>query len=227
MLSIIVPTLNEAAAIESTLSALQPLRQRDHELIVADGGSADNTRELARPFADLVIEAPRGRSAQMNAGAAAARGDVLLFLHADSLLPPAADVEILQQLATTQRCWGRFDVRLSGSAVMLRLVESMMNLRSRWSGIATGDQTLFVARALFEHVGGYPEIALMEDIALSTTLRRIAAPACLRPQVITSARRWERDGVLRTILTMWRLRLAYRLGADPDRLAAHYYGKRH
>jgi rSAM/selenodomain-associated transferase 2 len=221
-LSIVMPCLDEAAGIAAVLTPLQAYRAGGHEVIVADGGSSDGTVECARPLADRVIGCGRGRARQMNAGAAAATGDLLLFLHADTCLPAEADRLIRKGLAAGGRCWGRFDVRLSGALPMLRLVEGLMNTRSRLTGIATGDQAIFVTRQAFESVGRYPEIPLMEDIALSTRLRRIGRPLCLSARVVTSSRRWERDGVWRTILRMWRLRLAYFLGADPRELARRY-----
>ena len=223
-LSIIMPVLDEAAGIEAALQALAPLRARGAEVIVADGGSRDDTPELARPLADHVINAPRGRAAQMNAGAAGARGDVLLFLHADTRLPDHADRLARDGLVNSHRAWGRFDVRFDGGG--LALVAFMMNLRSRTTGIATGDQAMFVTRAAFEAAGGFPPIALMEDVGLSARLKRIGKPLCLHARVTTSARRWRRHGVLRTILLMWKLRLAYFFGADPMRLAKAYgYGE--
>jgi rSAM/selenodomain-associated transferase 2 len=219
-LSIIVPVLDEAAGIAAALDALQGLRSRGHEVIVADGGSKDATTGLARPFADSVLVSPKGRAAQMSAGARAAAGEALVFLHADTRLPERADALIETALST--HLWGRFDVRIDSAHPMLAVVGAMMNLRSRISGIATGDQAIFVTRAAFEAAGGYPQIALMEDIALSASLKRIGPPACLAEKVITSARRWERNGVLATIVLMWRLRLAWFLGANPERLARIY-----
>ncbi len=221
-LSIVIPTLEESAAITTTLSALQPLRERGHEVIVVDGGSRDATLLIARLLADRAFVAAPGRSAQMNAGAAKARGDTLLFLHADTLLPAQADAAIADALAHGRR-WGRFDVTIRGRPRVLKLVGAMMNLRSRLTGIATGDQAIFVERALFDAVGGFAAIPLMEDVALSTTLKRTAGrPASLALRVETSGRRWETRGPWRTIFTMWRLRLAYALGADPHRLARDY-----
>ncbi len=225
-LSIVVPTLNEAPGIVLFLQPLQRLRGRGVELILADGGSGDGTVPLATPLADRVVSSPRGRALQMNAGAAIARGDVLLFLHADARLPDGAERLILDGLRETGRRWGRFDVRLSGAAPMLRVVEWMMNRRSRLTGIATGDQGLFVERALFEEAGGFPAIALMEDIALSSRLKRHSRPLCLAETIVTSSRRWEKRGIWRTIVLMWRLRLAYFLGAEPARLAEIYHGRR-
>lgn len=221
-LSVIVPVLDEAAVIGTTLAALAPLRSRGCEVIVVDGGSRDGTLEAARPLVDAVLAAPRGRASQMNAGAAAARGEVLLFLHADTALPASADRLILDGLAGSGRDWGRFDLRLSGAHPLLRVVERMMNWRSRATGICTGDQGIFVVRTAFQRAGGFPPLALMEDIALSRRLKAIGPPLCIRERVVTSSRRWETNGVLRTVLRMWRLRLLYFLGADPARLARIY-----
>ncbi|HEX2077857.1 MAG TPA: TIGR04283 family arsenosugar biosynthesis glycosyltransferase [Longimicrobium sp.] len=221
-ISVIIPALNEARGILETLRALQPLRARGHQVVVVDGGSTDGTAELARPLADLVLAAEPGRAAQQNAGAAAAEGDVLLFLHADTLLPPRADDLVIGGLAASGRGWGRFDVRLDGRHPLLRVVERMMGWRSRATGIATGDQAIFVRRDWFRRAGGFPEIPLMEDVALSGILRHMGRPLCLRERVLTSSRRWEERGVVRTVLLMWRLRLAYALGADPARLADRY-----
>jgi len=219
-ITFVVPALNEAAGVVAALQALAPLRARGHEVIVVDGGSEDGTAELARPLADRVLTAPRGRALQMNAGARAASGASLVFLHADVRLPEGADRLVLEALAG--RSWGRFDVELDSPRALLALVGAMMNLRSRLTGIATGDQALFVRRDLFEAVGGYAQIPLMEDIELSARLRRSGPAACLRARVRVSARRWEAHGALRTIILMWRLRLAYFLGADPARLAGRY-----
>jgi rSAM/selenodomain-associated transferase 2 len=216
-LSVVVPTLDEAAGIEACLDALAPLRARGHEVIVADGGSADGTARLAAPLADRVLEAPRGRAAQMNAGAAAAAGDALLFLHADTFLPPGADRRVLEALAT--HAWGRFDVAIDSEDPRLAVIAYFMNRRSRLTGIATGDQAIFVRRDAF---AGFPPIALMEDVAFSRAMKRVSPPACLAARVRTSARRWEKRGVARTVLLMWRLRFAYWRGGDPDELARHY-----
>ena len=220
-LSIIMPVLNEAPQITRRLQALQDLRAQGVELIVADGGSTDGTALLAGALADRVIGAPRGRAVQMNAGAAASMGRVLLFLHADTALPESA-LSALGKAVDGGASWGRFDVRIDGRHPLLRIVERTMNWRSRLTGIATGDQAIFVRRELFEAVGGYPGLPLMEDIALSAALKRLAPPACLRETVLTSGRRWERHGALRTILLMWWLRAAWFLGADPARLARRY-----
>ncbi|HET6762450.1 MAG TPA: TIGR04283 family arsenosugar biosynthesis glycosyltransferase [Longimicrobiaceae bacterium] len=221
-LSIIVPTLNEAAGIVETLGALQPLRARGVEVVVTDGGSADGTAELARSLADAVVEAPRGRASQQNAGAERASGAVLLFLHADTRLPDVADALVLGGLERGGRGWGRFDVRLTGRAPMLRVVERMISARSRLSGIATGDQAIFVRRDWFQRAGGFPAIPLMEDVALSRALKAMGPPLCIRTPVVTSSRRWETRGVWRTIVLMWRLRWAYWRGVDPAVLAERY-----
>jgi rSAM/selenodomain-associated transferase 2 len=220
-LSIIMPVLDEAAGIEAALRALAPLRARGAEVIVVDGGSSDATAALARPFADQVLNSQRGRAAQMNAGAAAARGDVLLFLHADTRLPDGADRLILDGLGQSHRAWGRFDVRFDDGGA-LRLVALMMNLRSRLTGICTGDQAMFVTRAAFDSISGFPPIPLMEDVTAATLLKRVSRPLCLHARVTTSGRRWRQHGIWRTILLMWRLRLAYYFGSDPARLAKQY-----
>jgi rSAM/selenodomain-associated transferase 2 len=219
-LSIVMPVLNEADTIEATLQALAPLRARGVEVIVADGGSTDDTPALARPLADRVLAAPRGRATQMNAGAAAASGEALMFLHADTRLPDDADLLVLEALRSGH-LWGRFDLRFDAGATFA-LIAAMMNLRSRLTGIATGDQAMFMTRDAFARAGGFPAIALMEDIALSARLKRLARPVCLHARVTTAARRWRQHGTLRTVLLMWRLRLAYYFGADPAKLAQRY-----
>jgi rSAM/selenodomain-associated transferase 2 len=221
-LSIIVPVLDEAEGIAAALAALAPYRRNGAEAIVVDGGSSDGTADIARPLADAGIVATRGRATQMNAGAAIAQGDLLLFLHADTRLPPDADRLIHEGLVRTGHAWGRFDIAIEGSSALLTAVAFTMNLRSRLTGIATGDQAMFVTRDAFAQVGGFADIALMEDIDLSKRLKRISPPLCLRTRVTTSGRRWEQRGVLRTVLLMWRLRLAYFLGAEPALLARRY-----
>jgi rSAM/selenodomain-associated transferase 2 len=219
-LSIIMPVLDEAEVIADALQALAAYRQRGAEVIVVDGGSRDRTPDIARSLADQVIAAPRGRAAQMNIGAAHARGDVLLFLHADTRLPGDADRLVLEGIARSGRPWGRFDVAITGRSLLLTVVAFTMNLRSRLTGIATGDQAMFATREAF--AAGFPDIALMEDIALSRRLKHISPPLCLWDKATTSGRRWEQRGVLRTIMLMWRLRLAYFLGAEPATLARRY-----
>jgi rSAM/selenodomain-associated transferase 2 len=224
-LAIVLPVLNEQAVLEATLTRLVPLRERGARVIVADGGSSDRSVTIAERNADRVLTTGRGRAEQMNAGAASALADpsidVIVFLHADTQLPLDAD-RAIERACRTALAWGRFDVRIDGDARLLRVVAALMNLRSRWTGICTGDQAIFAARELFTQSGGFPPLPLMEDIAFSRRARRLARPIALRDRVITSGRRWQRRGVLRTVLLMWWLRFAYFLGADPARLAATY-----
>lgn len=221
-LSIVVPVLDEEPSIVACLEALAVYRGRGIEVIVVDGGSRDRTLALARSGADQTFVAPRGRAAQMNAGATRACGDVLLFLHADTRLPENADRLVLDGLRMSGAVWGRFDVRIVGHSPALPMIAAAMNLRSRLSGIATGDQAMFVRRAAFAECGSFPDMPLMEDVALSRRLKHISRPLCLHARVETSGRRWEQHGVFRTILLMWRLRLAYALGAAPATLARRY-----
>lgn len=222
-LSVIIPVLDDAAVLRRREAELRTLRRAVHELIVVDGGSRDQSLEASRAFATISCSSAAGRARQMNEGARRASGDVLLFLHADTWIPERGPARIADVFAEGDDVWGRFDVRLSGSHPLFRVVETAMNWRSRLTGIATGDQGIFVLRNVFERLGGFPPIPLMEDIALSRMLRRIRRPACLGERVVTSSRRWERDGILKTVLLMWRLRLAYSLGVDPARLHRIYY----
>jgi rSAM/selenodomain-associated transferase 2 len=221
-LSIIVPVLDEGEHIAAMLDGLADLRSLGVEVIVVDGGSRDATMQRARLRADCVISAPRSRALQMNAGAARAAGDVLLFLHADTRLPDEADHVVLNGLQRSGRTWGRFDVRIEGRHPLLPMVAWFMRVRSRMTGIATGDQAIFVRREAFHAAGGFPAIPLMEDIALCKRLKRVSRPLCLRHSVVTSGRRWEKNGFLRTIILMWRLRLAFFLGAEAKELARRY-----
>jgi rSAM/selenodomain-associated transferase 2 len=221
-LSIIIPVLDEGEAIAAMLDRLADLRALGVEVMVVDGGSCDATVQRARMRADCVISAPRGRALQMNAGAARASGDVLMFLHVDTRLPEDADHVVLNGLDRSGRAWGRFDARIEGRHRLLPVVAWFMGIRSRITGIATGDQAIFVRRDAFHAVGGFPAIPLMEDIALCKQLKRLSRPLCLREFVVTSGRRWERNGLIRTIFLMWRLRLAFFFGADPKELARRY-----
>ena len=221
-LSIVIPVLHESGGIAAALQALAPLAKSGAQLIVVDGGSSDGTAELARAGGARLVTADRGRGLQMNAGARHAVGDALLFLHADTLLPAGADALIHRALAGGAHAWGRFDVRIDGRSGLLRPIAVLMNMRSRLSGIATGDQAMFMTRAAFDAVGGFPVQPLMEDIEMSRRLLRLSRPACLRERVVTSGRRWETRGVLPTVLLMWRLRFAYWRGVAPERLAALY-----
>jgi len=224
-LAVIVPVLDEAAIIAARLAALAALRSAGHCVVVVDGGSGDDTPALAAPGSDVVLAAPRGRARQMNAGARAAiasGADTLLFLHADTTLPPDAVAAVRAGLADGRRVWGRFDVTIDGQSRWLPLVAALMNVRSRLSGIATGDQAIFVQADAFERAGGFPEWPLMEDIGLSRALKRLSPPAALRTRVVTAGRRWDAHGALRTIALMWWLRLRFFLGAKPETLAAAY-----
>jgi len=217
-LSIIIPTLNEQAEIESCLKNLQALREMGVEVIVADGGSMDQTCELATPYADQIVSSERGRARQMNTGAEFASGEHLLFLHADTELPPDFSIAWLASLQ-----WGFFPVKLSGSAWQLRLIERAMNIRSRLFGIGTGDQALFIRHTLFKSLSGFAEIPLMEDVEFCRRLKSISKPAFQRGAVTTSSRRWEQRGIARTVMQMWCLRWAYFFGVSPERLARQYY----
>lgn len=221
-LSVIVPMLNEAASLPLMLGHWRDLQDQGCELLLVDGGSTDDSVAIARSAGLNVLSSGRGRALQMNAGAARAQGEVLLFLHADTLLPARAGALVLQGLERHGMQWGRFDVRIEGRPRMLKLVAFMMNLRSRWSGIATGDQAIFVRRHLFERVGGFPSQPLMEDVEISRRFKALEPPLCLREKLSTSGRRWESRGVWRTIFLMWRLRLAYWLGMSAERLARAY-----
>jgi rSAM/selenodomain-associated transferase 2/rSAM/selenodomain-associated transferase 1 len=222
-LRVVIPVLNEGKALAARLQALQGLRAQGAELVLVDGGSTDESWALARPWVDRLLASAPGRAKQMNAGARddASQADALLFLHADTQLPADAFAPI--QAALAKRPWGRFDVQLDSPDIRLRLVATMMNLRSCLTGIATGDQAMFMSAKLFHDMGGFADQPLMEDIDLSSKLLQHARPACLAERVIISARKWQRHGVWRTVALMWRLRWAYFWGAAPADLA-HAYG---
>ncbi len=224
-LSVIVPCLNEEAGIGMGLATVGSLRRQGAEVILVDGGSSDDTVARACPWVDRIVTSEPGRARQMNAGAREARGEILLFLHADTRLPENAG-ESIAGAVDSGRLWGRFDVEIEGRHAMLRVVAWLMNVRSRLTGIATGDQAIFVLSRVFREIGGYPDIPLMEDIALSRRLKSLDAPACLSLRATTSGRRWEQRGVWRTILLMWWLRLRYFFGADPRELATRYRATR-
>jgi rSAM/selenodomain-associated transferase 2 len=217
----IIPAWREAGAIESTLSGLQALRALGHEIIVVDGGSNDGTAALAEPLCDRVVVSRPGRAIQMNAGAAIARGNILLFLHADTRLP-ANVAERLAEFAESTAAWGRFDVRLSGQRRLFRVIGWFMNQRSRLTGIATGDQAIFVRRSVFEGLGGFAQIPLMEDVELSSRLNQVSRPFCISDPVITDSRRWQKHGPWRTVFLMWRIRWRYWRGESPESLAKLY-----
>ncbi|GAB4306255.1 MAG: TIGR04283 family arsenosugar biosynthesis glycosyltransferase [Methylophaga sp.] len=220
LLAIIVPVLNESETLPVLLNQLRPFHERGAEIIIVDGGSEDNSAMLVLDTPYRLLVSSRGRASQMNTGARASSADNLLFLHADTQLPAMADVLSISALLTHH--WGRFDVNITGRSHFLSVVAFMMNWRSRLTGIATGDQAIFMRRSTYEAAGGFPEQGLMEDIEMSRILKRLGQPACLREKVSTSGRRWEKSGVWRTILLMWRLRFAYWLGANPDSLAERY-----
>jgi rSAM/selenodomain-associated transferase 2 len=219
-ISIVIPVLNEEKSIAETVAALMPLNP--HELIIVDGGSSDRTREICSRLDVTLLSSPRGRGLQMNHGARQATGDVLLFLHADTRLPGSSIDDIRGALRNPQCVGGRFDVQLDGVHWMLGVIGAMISMRSRMSRVATGDQGIFVRRGIFAELGGYPDIPLMEDVAFSRALKRRGAVACLRSRVITSARRWEKQGIWRTILRMWLLKLLYLVGVSPVRLKRYY-----
>ncbi len=221
-LSIILPMLNEQNGLAARLERLAPLRGQGAELIAVDGGSSDASMAAALPFVDLVLTSPRGRGKQMNRGAAEAKGDVLLFLHADTILPTDASTALDASMAEGTEIWGRFDVEIQGRHPLLPMVARLMNWRSRLAGICTGDQAMFVRRDAFEAVGGFPDIALMEDIALSKRLKALKAPVWLPQKVITSGRKWDEQGFFKTVFLMWTLRARFWLGAHPDDLARAY-----
>jgi len=218
--SIIIPTLNEEQNIKSCLLALQHLRG-ECEIIIVDGDSGDSTQMIATPLADKVIISPKGRAIQMNNGARQAKGEILIFLHADTYLPKNA-LQLIQQKISNDQQWGRFDIQFIGNHPMYKVIAQMMNWRSRLTGIATGDQVIFVTSQIFELAGRYPEINLMEDIVLCKALKKINTPICLKDKVISSGRRWEHNGLNKTILLMWSIRLRYALGGDPKTLELLY-----
>jgi len=227
-ISIIIPVINEAEALRANLPLLQSWRGRGHEVIVVDGGSQDDSLSACHGLVDHFLISAAGRARQMNAGAAVAKGDLLLFLHVDTVLPDMSAESLLHRMSGSRSYhWGRFDVRLSGSHLAFRVIESMMNLRSRFSGVATGDQAIFVRRTTFDNAGAYADLPLMEDVQLSKTLLTLAGrPLCLRLRVHSSSRRWEKHGIVRTVCLMWWLRLAFVMGVAPERLHAQYYGNK-
>lgn len=222
-ISIIIPALNEETALSQNLPKLQIYRNQGHEIILVDGGSHDQSLRVARPLVDRYIQTVKGRAHQMNEGADVAKNDILLFLHADTGLPDSADDLILRALDSSGHLWGRFNVRFSNGKFIFKVISGAMNIRSAMSGIATGDQAIFVNKNIFEDVGLFDRIPLMEDVSLSKKLLKHSRPCCLKETVRTSSRRWEKNGVYKTIFLMWRLRLAYFFGARPEKLADQYY----
>lgn len=228
-LSVIMICLNEGDNVRRSLQVLSGWRERGAEIIVVDGGSSDDTIAQVTPLADCVVETSKGRANQLNAGAAEARGQILIFFHADTIAPLDGDQTLQKALATTTSAdspqslaWGRFDVRIQGQSFWLGMVATLMNLRSRLTGIATGDQALFMTREAFDAVGGFARQPLMEDIEICKQLRRLAKPICLRDTVVTSGRRWDTKGVWRTIFLMWSLRWRYWRGESAESIARDY-----
>ena len=219
-ISIIIPVLNEEQSVKALLQQLQIYRQQGHEVIVVDGGSHDETVSISKPLADKVIMSESGRARQMNKGVAESTNEVLWFLHADTSIPENV-IETIQE-SLNEYEWGRFNIKLSGLHFLFRVVEKMINIRSCLSGIATGDQGIFVKRKTFESIGGYSEIPLMEDVTLSKKLKTTHQPACIKETLTTSSRRWEKNGIIKTILLMWYLRFLYWIGVTPDKLTKLY-----
>lgn len=220
--SIIIPVLNEEDSIKRLLQQLQLYREQGYEVVVVDGGSEDKTIAISKLLADKVIQSEPGRAVQMNTGATHARGDILWFLHADTLIPDKTVEKIQYQLNENNKDWGRFNIKLSGKKILFRIIEKMINLRSCITSIATGDQGIFIKRKAFDEVGGYSDIPLMEDIDISKKLRTRSRSVCIKETLITSSRRWEKNGILSTVLLMWRLRFLYWLGVSADKLASQY-----
>jgi len=220
LISIIIPVLNEEGSIKNLLQQLQTYRKQGHEVIVVDGGSDDNTCAISKLLSDKLITSGAGRALQMNNGAAQSKNEILWFLHADTLITDSS-VKLIQK-ALSENDWGRFNVRLSGSSILFRVIETLMNIRSCLTGIATGDQGMFVKREVFNSVKGFPALPLMEDIELSKKLKLISRPICINERLITSSRRWEEKGILLTVLLMWKLRFLYWLGVSADKLARQY-----
>jgi len=222
VISIIIPTLNEAEGLPGTLAVLQTVRGHGVEVIVVDGGSIDTTCESTEGLVDKLVFSPTGRALQLNKGAEVAEGQLLLFLHADTLLPSVAIQQIKDSSELEKPCWGRFEVKLNGKHIAFRVIEKMMNMRSCLTGIVTGDHAMFVSKVLFEQVKGYPNIELMEDVALSKVLKTHTPPICLKTAVLTSVRRWQSFGIYKTVWLMWSLRLRYFFNADPSELSKLY-----
>ena len=228
--TVIIPTLNEADVIETTLRLTAGLGF--DAILVVDGGSTDGTRVLVEAVAARtgepvsspiqLLSTSAGRARQLNAGAAAATSDVLVFLHADSHLPADAGQLMQQALADPNVVGGRFDIRFDRPSVWGQIISTFMNARSRITRISTGDQAMFVRRQVFERLGGFSDIPIMEDVEFSTRLKRTGRTVAIDRHVTTSFRRWEGQGPLRTVLLMWALRFLYWIGVSPRRIARLY-----
>lgn len=217
-----MPVLNEASGIDHSLQTLLKTLQARWQVVVCDGGSVDATLERLAAYPVQVVKAQAGRAVQMNAGAGCATGPLLVFLHGDTRLPNHFN-QLMEAFLDSDFEWGRFDVTLDNPRWPFRMIAWFMNQRSAITGVCTGDQTLFMRRDFFQRMGGYAELPLMEDVEFSLRARVQARPLRIRVPVVTSSRRWSRHGVVRTILLMWWLRLAYRLGVSPQRLQRWYY----
>jgi rSAM/selenodomain-associated transferase 2 len=224
-LSFVIPVLNEESIIASLLGSLQTYRLRGAEIVLVDGGSSDKTIAMAQPWVDKLVTSKAGRARQMNSGAKVVTRKYLCFLHADTQLPDNAGERLLAFMAS-DCCWGRFDIRLSGSRWMFVVISTLINWRSRLSGIATGDQAIFMTYQAFAAVDGFPTIPLMEDVAISRKLKLLGQPYFIDSPVTTSSRRWEKNGICKTILLMWKLRWQYYRGVSPEKLYDQYYGSR-
>ena len=224
-LSIIVPVLNEETTLCHALDAIKPVLSsiNDVELIVVDGGSHDDTLTVAMNYTSHCLSSTKGRASQMNLGAKHASNDILVFLHADTILPNDFQLLISNALSIKNKQWGRFNVKLSGPHIMLRIIETLMNFRSCITSIATGDQVIFVRKSTFEMVSGYSSIPLMEDIELSKKLKNHSRAICIKNPVTTSSRRWEINGFFKTIMLMWKLRFLYFMGVPAKKLISSYY----
>ncbi|ARQ00887.1 TIGR04283 family arsenosugar biosynthesis glycosyltransferase [Pseudorhodoplanes sinuspersici] len=222
VLSIIVPVLNEARTITNALTALKPFRQRGVEVIVVDGGSDDDTAQLAQPLADRVIRGPRGRAAQMNEGAKAASGFIFLFLPSEITLPADADTQVMYGRARDTSVWGRFDMRLTGQHALLPIAARILNWRSRMSGIASSEQAIFIQRETFFRLGGFPDMPVMDDVEMSKRLKAISPPICVASRVTVPARRFDREGFWTTLRMMWLMRFRYRMGMKPAEILKRY-----
>jgi rSAM/selenodomain-associated transferase 2 len=218
-ISVVIPTLNEAACLGETLRRLNA--EKPYEVLVVDGGSSDETCRIASAGARLV-RGPRGRAAQMNLGAACATGDALLFLHADCTLEAGSLRAAVQALRRRDVAAGCFRMTVTAPGLVYRMIDACATARVRLTGLVYGDQGLFVRRDRFERLGGFPPVRLMEDVLLSARLRRQGLVVVVPPRIFVSPRRWQRQGVVRQTLRNWALTALAAGGVHPDRLAPYY-----